>query len=177
MTVFAATRDSVTTIRERFAELDNPPTYPDDSDIEALLDNSNIVARLDGGAFGLAVYQPPEGGDGHESSIVYLLPEVIGVGRLSLLVLELLEGLWAIDAAQSSSFIGRFHNGFDAGGREDFGKGKAEAWARMSRAGGRFDTGLEVNPIRNAAGVLTGYSASWMLEPLVTRFRELLRGP
>lgn len=166
----------ILTIRERFAELPNPPRYPLDSDIEQLLDNPNMVAIMDGGAFGLGVYQPFDDGDGHESSILYLVPEAMGVGKLSPLVLDLLEGLYAIPAARSSRFIGRFTNGFDNRGREDLGEGKAEAWARMSRGRGRFDTGLEVKPTLDSSRKIVGYSAGWMLEPLVVRFRELLRG-
>ncbi|KKL56855.1 hypothetical protein LCGC14_2241240 [marine sediment metagenome] len=173
-----ALADDIPTIRERFSELPLLPSYPRDSDIEELLDNPNMVAIIDDvtGAFGLGVYQPFDDGDGHESSILYLVPEAMGVGKLSPLVLDLLEGLYAIPAARSSRFIGRFTNGFDNRGREDLGEGKAEAWARMSRGRGRFDTGLEVKPTLDSSRKIVGYSAGWMLEPLVVRFRELLRG-
>ena len=151
MAVFAATRANILTIRERFAELDNAPYLPSDDDVAEYWEGKGAVAVMgDAGEFGQARYS-----ELHTiSAIVWLLPEDMGIGKLEPLLLELLDGLWAIPEAQDNPLQGTFHHGLDNAGREDFGLGKAEAWQRMVNGS---DGPTKVEPVYNSLDALTGH--------------------
>ena len=151
MAIFAATRANIPTVRQRFAELDNSPYLPGDDDVAEYWEGTGAVAvRGDAGGFGQARYSALH----TISTIVWLLPETMGIGRLEPLLRELLDGLWAIPEAQDNPLQGTFHSGLDNAGREDFGLGKAEAWQRMVNGS---DGPTKVEPVYNSLDVLSGH--------------------
>ena len=158
MAVRRAIRPDVATVRQRFAELRHAPYLPDDDDVAEYWEDKNAVAVMgDAGEFGQARYS-----ELHTiSTIVWLLPESMGIGKLAPLLLELLDGLWAIPEAQDNPLQGTFHSGLDNAGREDFGLGKAEAWQRMVNGtdrDGQVRAGpTKVEPVYNSLDALSGH--------------------
>ena len=114
-------------IRARWAEIDNPPTYPLDSDLPLNDPNVSMFVDRPTGAFGQAAYFPLDG----ISYITWLLPESLGQGRHARMLRRLLDDLYdRHPAARDQRVEGTFRHGLEVGtGLEDYGWGKAIAWS------------------------------------------------
>ena len=159
-----AARADIAAIRAHLEAQPNPPNLPEDDDVAGYFDRSvGNVARIgDTGEFGQAHWSEVNG----YSTIVWLLPEGMNMGRLAPLLLDLLDALWAeFPASQSQLVEATFHHGLDdVTGEEDYGWGKANAWADFVERGGGGRPLVE--EAYNSNNVRTGTRA-WMQLALV----------
>jgi len=147
MAIRRATRTDIARIRQRLAELPNPPYLPSDDDVAGLFEDRNAVAVMgDAGEFGQAHWSEVNS----ISTIVHLLPHNMGVRQIEKLLLALFDALWEVPAAQTHIVNGRS----PAAGTSDFGQRKADTIADLikGRTGVRPDVAATFDSLHTRTG-------------------------
>lgn len=173
MPIRRATAADIPTIRERLAELPHTPNLPEEDDVATLFEGKGNVALLgDAGEFAHAHWSEVN----ENTTIVYLLPEGMNLGRLAPIALAVLDAISA-EFSQSNSRTagGIFHEGFDPEtSLEDYGESKANAWANFTQGQGADRP--TVAPVYDSLGERIGTEARMPMALARSSLRRALRG-
>lgn len=174
MTQFASvTRADNRQVRQLLADQTNPRIIEDDDDLAELWEGIGNIALL--GADGEFVHAHWSEVN-RDTTIVYLLPEGMNLGKLAPILLEVLnEIIRKFPQALRESAVGTFRQGFDPiTGEEDFGQSKADAWADFTKGLGHNRP--IVTPIFNSNGERSATAARLPMALAISSLRVAIGG-
>ncbi len=136
--ILPATRADVPAVRLALADLppEEQPYLPADRHVAQYWDAAlgNVALMGDNGEFAQAHWSAVN----KVSTVVFLLPEAMGIGTFAPLLVGLLDALWdTFPACRARRVEATFRHGkHPVTGLEDFGESKANAWADFTALGG-----------------------------------------